>query len=374
MLDKNIVCQVTTKPNPHSYPIVIERNILANLLIWISKFYSGKQIVIITDTNVNKLYVKKIQLSLKKTHKVLSLVIKPGEKSKNSKVKEDLELKMLKDKFDRDTLCVAIGGGVVGDLTGFLSATYMRGIKYIQVPTTLLSMVDSSIGGKTSIDTKYGKNLIGAIWQPEVVLIDSACLKTLPNNQLINGLFEAIKTFLIYDKDSFNYLKRNLTRILFKNESVITAIIKKSVQVKADVVSKDEREDNLRAILNFGHTIGHAIELLNNYKILHGFAVAIGMLVEAKISQIMGVLSKDNYEQLVKLLARLGITSKLIQNLEIKDVIKAMLRDKKNKDNKIHSVLLSDIGSVYIKNGKYTHHLSKSVIIQAFKELKEPHK
>ena len=272
--------------DPAKYQITLGSGVLSTWQSWLGKYCSSKQVVIITDKIVEKLYASEFAKQLGHDgYKVLLLSIAPGEESKVQNVKEYLELEMLKAKYDRHTLLIAIGGGVIGDLSGFVAATYLRGIKYIQVPTTLLAMIDSSVGGKTAINTPYGKNLIGAFWQPQMVVMDIDLLASLPKVQLINGLVEAIKIFLTSDKEGFAYTKRHLDKILRHDMAKLQSVIRRAVSLKAHIVSEDEREENLRMILNFGHTIGHAIEKINDFKILHGYAVALGILVEAKIAE-----------------------------------------------------------------------------------------
>lgn len=307
----------------------------------------SSKIVIITDTTVKNLYAQKFAADLEAIgYEVLLLSFAPGEESKNFTILEYLLNEMLRHKIDRHSVCLAFGGGVVGDTTGLVSALFMRGIKYIQIPTTTLSMIDSSVGGKTAINSIHGKNMIGAFNQPNMVVMDVNLLKSLPDDQLVYGLVEAIKIFLTSDRKAFNYLTKNLAKILNKDHKYLVPVIKRAVRLKADVVRQDEREENLRMILNFGHTVGHAIEKLSKYKIAHGCAVALGILVEAKIAELAGLLSLDSFKQIEVLLVRLNITSTLLKSFNVEDMVSAMLLDKKNKDGEIYFVLLNDIGQV----------------------------
>src|SRR5579862_7344926 len=262
------------------YPIRVGMNLLSSPEKWLPDSWEQKKLVIVTDDTVDHLYANHLLKQLKNANPLL-FTFPAGEQSKSAEIKSKIEEKMIQANCDRDTLLIALGGGVVGDLAGFIAATYMRGISYIQVPTTLLAMVDSSVGGKTSINTPQGKNLIGAFWQPKTVVADIHCLKTLPEVHCVNGLIEAIKMFLTNDADYFHYVNTHLDRFFHKDEIVLQKIIERAVQIKVDIVSQDETEKNLRMTLNFGHTIGHALEKITGYAILHGFAVALGILIEA---------------------------------------------------------------------------------------------
>lgn len=363
--------QVRINPKPaNKYNIFLGSGVTNSYQEWLPKIDECSFIVIITDKLVENLHAKTFAKKLESLgYKVILLVIPPGEESKSLVIKESLEITMLKNKCDRRTLLIAFGGGVIGDLTGFIAATYMRGIRYIQIPTTLLSVLDSSVGGKTGINTLYGKNLIGAIWQPISVVTDINLLSTLPQLQLINGLIEAIKIFLTSDVKSFSYLARNLKKCLARDEKVLLSIIKRAVKLKAMVVQKDEREENLRMILNFGHTVGHAIEKLSDYQILHGFCVALGIIVETKIAVLMGYLSEDNFGQVVDLLENVGVTIEMLMKFDIDEIINNMLIDKKNKNGDIYMVLLREIGCVYMTNDKIASIVTKDIIKQAFSEL-----
>lgn len=355
----------------HKYNIWLGSAQIDNWREWLPQHAENKRIIIITDTLVHKLHAEKFADGLiNNGYNVLTLTVEPGEESKSNATKEYLELEMLKEKCDRHTLCLAFGGGVIGDLAGFVSATYMRGIKYIQIPTTMLAMTDSSIGGKTAINTTYGKNLIGAIWQPQEVIADLNLLLSLPKIQLINGLIEAVKIFITLDSKSFNYTKNNLHKILAKNEKCLQSVIKRAVRLKAWVVKNDEREENLRMILNFGHTIGHAIERASNYQILHGYCVALGILVESKIAVLMGHLSEDDYGVISDLLKNLGINKEMLAEFDVDEVIKNMLVDKKNKNGEIYCVIIKNIGEVYVENERIATVITDVVIHKAFTALR----
>lgn len=323
------------------------------------------KIVIITDSNTHKLFSRELidQLEL---FQPLLLTFKAGESSKNIQTYQRLISAMLKNKCDRDTVIYALGGGVVGDMAGFIAATYMRGISYIQIPTTLLAMVDSSIGGKTGINTPEGKNLIGAFHQPLQTIVDVNYLSTLPQKHLINGLVESIKMFLTHDAKSFNHTVKNIDKVLNRDMPLLQTIIKNSIKIKLAVVEQDEKENNLRALLNFGHTIGHAIEKVSGYKILHGYAVGMGILVEAKIAELSGLLSPQDYLTIQSILMKLGITGKPLQKLNMTKIIVATKSDKKAKSNQTRYVLLKKIGQTHNTNNSYTHAVSDQLVKKAF--------
>jgi 3-dehydroquinate synthase len=352
------------------YRILLGEGLLKDWLSWLPLHAPDKQIVIVTDKIVEHLYANKFRDTLiKHGYNVLLLSIEPGEESKVQSTKEYVELEMLKAKFGRNTLLIAFGGGVVGDLSGFVAATYMRGIKYIQIPTTLLSMIDSSVGGKTAINTPYGKNMIGAFWQPQQVVMDLNLLNSLPKVQLVNGLVEALKIYLTSDAKSFKYASLNLNKVLNNDYSKLQVIIRRAVRLKVQVVKADEREENLRMILNFGHTIAHAIEKLSNFQVLHGYAVGLGILVEAKIAQLLGILSADNYQLISDVFARVGITRDMLSAFDSSAIIEASLGDKKNHGGKIYCVLLKNIGEVYTENEIVATAVDEKYIHQAFKAL-----
>lgn len=363
---KKLTVQIPQKDR-YSYPILIEQGLLKNSKLWLSLFKGHSHIVIITDNQVRKRYGNALAQYLMSLGYPTQLLSFPaGEKSKQQKTKQFLEEKMLRARCDRNTLCLALGGGVVGDLAGFLAATYMRGIAYVQIPTTLLAMVDSSVGGKTAIDTAFGKNLIGAFWQPKVVIADLNCLESLSKRQLINGVVEAIKMFLTSDVKSLHYAIQNLDSILACDQAILKNLIYRAVAIKAEVVEKDEKEGNLRMVLNFGHTIGHAIEQLSDYKILHGYAVAYGILVEAKISEMLGFLSHKEYLVIQEIFAKLGIVGSALKKMSVDHIIKATQSDKKSKAGQAYYVLLSGLGKIYEANNSIAHPVTNTLVKQAF--------
>ena len=336
--------------------------------------------VLITDTNIGPTYIPTFEKAFSaaasaSTNKprLLTYTIPPGENSKSRNTKGVVEDWLLSQGCTRDTVIIALGGGVIGDMIGFVAATYMRGIKFVQVPTTLLAMVDSSIGGKTAIDTPAGKNLVGAFWQPERIYIDLQFLETLPKREVINGMAEVVKTAAIWDEKEFTTLEGNANIILAaldqrtengrRNFDSIATILKRivlgSVRVKAEVVSADEREGGLRNLLNFGHSIGHAFEAILTPQILHGEAVAIGMVKEAELARYLGVLDPSAVARLTKCIASYGLPTSLAdktvrrrtanKHCPVDELIKIMAVDKKNSGSIKKVVLLSGIGRTYEK-------------------------
>lgn len=354
----------------NSYPIVFSPNILHHLGKLLAESHKASSYVIICDETVKKLFggvLRKQMLHLDARSLILS--IPAGEQSKKASVKNFLEESMFRAGCDRRTLIIALGGGVVGDLAGFVAATYMRGIDYIQVPTTLLAMVDSSIGGKTGINNSFGKNLVGAFWQPKAVYVDFNFLQTLPLNHFKNGLFEVIKIFTTSDTESFKFFQKNVKSILKKNPKVLEKIIARAVELKASVVGNDERESSERMILNFGHTISHAIEKLSGYSILHGYAVALGMLVEGQIAVNAGILSKADFETLKKVILDLGVNTNAIKKYKIKDIIRVTRGDKKSSDGRAKYVLLKKIGGIEVKQHAYAHSISEAEVRKALHDI-----
>lgn len=361
--------QLTVKilpPKTSTYPVWINANLLQRTN-WLPKNLPVKCIVVVTDRTVKKWYANALTHSLKKSgYTVLLLSFPAGEKSKNDQTLQYLAKQMLQQQCGRDTLCIALGGGVVGDLTGYLAAIYMRGLPYIQIPTTLLAMVDSSVGGKTGINTAYGKNLIGAFWQPKAVIADVHCLQTLPKKHIINGLIEALKIFVTHDKKSFFYLQKNLDHLLAKDETHLKNIIQRAIKIKAAIVAQDEKEQNLRMTLNFGHTIGHALEQISQYKMLHGYAVAFGILVEAKISQMLGMLDNHDYLAIHAILLRLGFKGDKLKKFDVEKILQVTHLDKKATSGKTRYVLLKSIGQVYQTQKIFSHYVPNKVVKKAF--------
>lgn len=354
----------------YPYPIHIGVNLFKLTALFSLKSFN--KIVIITDHIVKKQYALSLNKHLKQSgHDTLLLSFPAGEKFKNSETKQKLENAMLLHRCDRDTLIIALGGGVVGDIAGFVAATFLRGVSYIQIPTTLLSMVDSSIGGKTAINTQYGKNLIGAIYQPQCVIADVNTLKTMTQKARINGLIEAIKMFLTHDAKSFYYTQSHLSHLVQGKSSFLKKIIVCAVNIKLKVVKRDEKEKNERALLNFGHTIGHALEKMSNYALPHGYAVGYGILVEATMSHQLGLLDKQQLFIIQDVMSELGIRGNYLKKFDIVKLLQATRNDKKAGFNQVKYILLKKIGSAHIVKKNYSHCVSDKMVRQAFKYVVE---
>ena len=321
------------------------------------------KICIVTNPKINKLYGRKITESLKKAGFLpLTIMIPDGERYKNLKTVSDIYDKLISYKIERSSSLIALGGGVIGDITGFAAATFLRGIPYIQVPTTLLAQVDSSVGGKTGVDHKKGKNLIGAFYQPRAVLIDTNSLQSLPKREFLAGMGEVVKYGVIADEDFLNYLEENLNDILALKKEKLLYIIKRSCEIKARIVEEDEKEvTGKRAILNFGHTFGHAIETITGYKkYKHGEAVAIGMVMAAKFAFQMSICDVHVYLRIKRLLNRIGLPTE-IQKLNSKEALKIMELDKKVSEGKIRFILPKRIGKVITLSDWTTEDLKKVI-------------
>jgi 3-dehydroquinate synthase len=309
----------------------------------------GRRCAVITDANVGRLFAKAaIKSLLASGFEPVLITVPAGEKSKRLAFVEKCHDRLAAHRLERKSFIVALGGGVVGDLAGFVAATYLRGIPFVQVPTTLLAQVDSSVGGKTGVNLRAGKNLVGAFYQPQLVMCDLGALKTLPKREYISGLAEIIKYGIIYDAILFAQLERNLPKLLQRDAATLAAVVARCCEIKADVVGQDETESGLRAILNFGHTIGHAIENSSGYgKFLHGEAIAIGQAAAAKLShKILGLPSGDA-ERIEKLFSRAGLPVKIkLNQAQRKKLFAAMKLDKKVSAGEITFVLAEKIGRV----------------------------
>jgi len=340
--------KVKVELGANSYQIYVGSGLLARTGHWLKENgFSGK-LVIITDPTVNRLYGEALNQSLDKDgFSVITLLVPEGEKQKSLETAGKLYHELTDCYAERTTPIIALGGGVIGDLTGFVAATYMRGVPLIQIPTTLLAQVDSSIGGKVAVDHGQLKNKIGAFYQPRLVIADIDTLKTLPANELANGLAEVIKSAAIWNKEFFAFLEKNLDRIKSLDEKALEEIVFQSVKIKAEIVEKDERDLGLRSVLNYGHTIGHAIESVSDFNLEHGRAVAIGMLAAARISNKMGILNKNELIRLKSVIEKAGLPTEM-PDLAVEKIIQAMKHDKKVRQDKIRFVLLKSIGNVFI--------------------------
>ncbi len=342
------------------YPILLTNSFdgLNDLLADLNT--NNKKICIVSDTNVSKHYMDEVLPIIKDNAKyVYTFAFQAGEKNKNLDTVYLLYEKLINWKFDRKDILIALGGGVVGDLTGYVAATYLRGISFIQIPTSLLAMVDSSIGGKTGVDFSGYKNMIGAFYQPSAVYINTKTLESLSKEHFYNGMAEIIKHGLILDLDYYKWLQINEDNIHSFDSSIISQMIYKSCIIKKDVVENDPKEQGNRALLNFGHTIGHAIEKAMNFEMLHGECVSIGLVAACYISMNQGYLSKDEFVYIVKILHDFNLPVDLssdIHSLMVSkygvtsnSLLEDMAHDKKQESGKLKFILLKEIGQAFIE-------------------------
>jgi len=312
---------------------------------------SAHNAVIVSNSTVTELHGKRVERSLRRAgFKVHTFLAGDGEKFKTLKSADKIYTFLIENRLERGDFIVALGGGVVGDLAGFAAATYLRGIRVVQIPTTLLAQIDSSIGGKTGVNHRLGKNLIGAFHQPALVLIDPEALATLPGRELRAGLFEAIKYGVISDRSLFDEIDANMARLKRASLPELTSLISRSCEIKAEVVEKDEREGGLRRILNFGHTVGHALEAVTLYRrFLHGEAVGHGMRAASRVAELMGLFSADERMRLDQAISGVGAIP-AAGNLASRDIMTAMKRDKKVEAGNLAFVLPVEIGRVVIRS------------------------
>lgn len=332
-----------------SYDIVIGHDLKQQIMDFIRRCRFSRKALLITDTNIAPLYGEKVQAVLNEAGLDAKIaVIDAGEQSKSLACAETLYTQAIEHGLDRKSPVIALGGGVVGDLAGFIAATFMRGVPFIQMPTSLLAQVDSSVGGKVAVNHALGKNLIGAFYQPKAVFMDLDMMKSLPQREIATGLGEVVKYGYIYDRDFYEYLLAHKDEILNLNSNAVSHIIARSCEIKADVVSQDEKESGLRAILNFGHTLAHAIEKETQYKKYnHGEAVAIGMVGAAKISAKLGMIDEKIVDDMEKLLAMFNLPQKA-ENCRAENIYADIFHDKKTVNGTVNWVLLQDIGKVCI--------------------------
>ncbi len=338
-----------------AYPITIEYGCLKSIGEHLVKKNIGNRYCIITDSTVAGLYGEAVQQSLEKSGLKSEMIVFPaGEASKNLSTFTTICRKMAEMRFDRKDAVIALGGGVAGDLAGFTAASYMRGIPFVQVPTTLLAQVDSSVGGKTGVDIPEGKNLVGAFYQPKAVFIDPDVLSTLAGEEFLGGMAEVIKYGVIQDADFFRYLQNNREKILQLEPTFLMDILFICCKIKADVVAHDEREAGLRRILNYGHTIGHAVEAASNFTLIHGKAVAIGMVAAGRIAVNKKMLAPDVLNTLVRLLQAYDLPVEIPQELAKEELKRYIVTDKKVVSGKVCYILPEKIGKVRICDDVHT--------------------
>ena len=337
--------KLTVNLGERAYPIYIGSGYLADASLF-SQLIANKKICIVTNTTVAPLYLDKLQAHI---HADAVVELPDGEQYKTLQSLEKIFDELLESRLNRKSLLIALGGGVIGDMTGFAAACYQRGIDFIQVPTTLLAQVDSSVGGKTGVNHPLGKNMIGAFHQPRLVVIDTDTLSTLPDRELAAGMAEVIKYGLIADSDFFDWLEKNIDKLNSRDEQALTHAIKRSCEIKAEVVASDEKESGIRAILNLGHTFGHAIETTKGYgQWLHGEAVAAGMVMAVDLSCRLGWIDDTVLQRTRKLLTAAHLPIQAPDDMGVDDFIEAMSVDKKNIEGNIRLVLLSALGEAVV--------------------------
>ena len=336
-----------------SYDILIKAGLVRQLDTILQEYCPAAAYAVISDSHVGKLFGEDIVKRLSAIGSRAELLTFPaGEWNKTRETWASLSDRMLAAPFGRDSAVIALGGGVVNDVAGFVAATYLRGVPLVQVPTSLLAMIDSSIGGKTGVDVPAGKNLLGAFHQPRVVVADPDLLGSLSSVQLAAGLAEAVKHGVIADAAYFAFLEAEYAAIFAKHAPALERLVRRSVEIKAAVVAQDEREQGRRAILNFGHTVGHAIEATSKYEVLHGEAVAIGMVYEGRLAESLGIAAAGTVRRITSVLERLHLPTERPDGSQVDDLLTAMRADKKVRAGEIRLALPSAIGTAHGSDGE----------------------
>ncbi|QNS01712.1 MAG: 3-dehydroquinate synthase [Buchnera aphidicola (Pentalonia nigronervosa)] len=324
----------------------------------------GNQAMLVTNTTLSNIFKNKIFYLLKKSGiQVNQVILADGEEHKTLDEMELIISALLKEYHSRDTTLIALGGGVIGDITGFAASVYQRGVRFIQIPTTLLSQVDASIGGKTGVNHIFGKNMIGSFWQPSSVIIDLDFLSTLPYCELVSGMAEVIKYAIAFDANFFNWLEENVEKLLSLDYELMLYCIKRCCEIKAKIVSLDEKENNIRMLLNLGHTYGHAIETNTGYgSWLHGQAISVGIVMASRVSELLGYLCKKDRIRILSLLKRTGLPIIGPKNKSVSSYFLHMMKDKKNFSGIMRLVLPVCIGQAEIHSN-----INKDIIVSAIK-------
>ena len=327
----------------------------------LENFVSNKEVLLIHDSAISEALIIKFKKMInEETLKLESIKINANEQNKSQETLSKIHSTLIENKFSRDCLIIGIGGGIVCDISGFAAATYQRGVDFFLIPTTLLSQVDASVGGKTAINHPKGKNMIGAFHQPLGVLADLTFLSTLPKREISCGLSEMIKHGLVRDIDYFSWLEENIEQIIELNSEVTEEAVSRSIEIKAEIVREDEKEKNIRALLNFGHTFGHALELIGDFKNYnHGEAVAIGMIMALEMSVRIGNITQQDCERVKQLLNRAKIDTKIRKTINSLDLYECMLGDKKKRGNVLNLVVLENLGQAKSVKG-----IEKSLILE----------
>ncbi|MCD6385396.1 3-dehydroquinate synthase [Candidatus Sumerlaeota bacterium] len=359
--------EITLKLGERSYTVYIDYSHLERLPELMRNVISFERVLVVTNTTVGELYAEQLLDVLNTGGYTPELLILPdGERYKDITSLRKIYDFLIENNFPRQSTIIALGGGVIGDIAGFAAATYMRGINFIQVPTTLLAMVDASVGGKVAINHPLGKNLIGAFYQPRLVFINLEFLKTLPEEELRCGYAEVIKYGIIRDADFFEYLEDRTHDVLALDKKALQKVVATSCRIKADIVQQDEREADIRAILNYGHTVGHAIESLTRYCVYkHGEAVAIGMVAAARIGARLEMIDNAEVERIWQIIRMAGLPYRF-KHAEPEDIVERITKDKKVLGHKVRYVLPRRIGVVEIVSD-----VSPALVIEVLKEMKE---
>ena len=331
-----------------AYPIHIGSGLIDSDLL--ATVIRGRQVLVVTNESIAPLYLDRVVSALK-DFDVATVILPDGESHKHIETLDVIFSEALTRHFSRNATMIALGGGVVGDMVGFAAATYQRGIDFVQIPTTLLSQVDSSVGGKTGVNHRHGKNMIGAFHQPVAVFIDTDVLTTLPEKEMSAGMAEVIKYGLLGDAEFLAWIESNIDLLMAKDAEAVSVAIERSCQMKADIVARDEREGGVRALLNLGHTFGHAIEAHLGYGgWLHGEAVGAGMVLAARLSQAMGMLSDADVARVIAVCERVALPTEPPAGMTPEDFMKHMAVDKKNIDGRLRLVLMRSLGDAYVED------------------------
>lgn len=355
-----------------SYDILIGRGLGPRITVDLRRRRLGRRYVLVTDSHLHSRYGEPLRAAFRRRGLTADLISFPaGEASKSRRVRDEIEDGVIALDAGRDTALVALGGGVVGDLVGFVAATFNRGVPYVQIPTTLIGMVDSAIGGKTGINHPAGKNLIGAFHHPAAVYVDVDYLRSLPPRHFISGMAEVVKCGAIADRRLFESLEKHLDRVLDRDPETLSRLIEACCRIKAKVVAEDPRESNRRKVLNFGHTIGHALETLSGYRLAHGEAVAIGMVAEARLAGREGLLSCRAVERITALLVRLGLPTALPQAADPAGILEVAHRDKKARLGRVAYAVPVRIGAMANIAGDYGIPIDDALAEEVLREMSE---
>lgn len=352
--------------NSRGYEVLVGAGLFSSIASILSRFCPAHRYAVVTDHRVAELYAVRLSRMLHGAgYRTDVFAFTSGEEQKTRETWALVSDAMLEAGCGRDTALLAFGGGVPGDLGGFVAATYMRGLPFVQVPTSLLAMIDASVGGKTGVDTPAGKNLVGAFHQPHCVVIDPELLQTLPEAHLRAGLAEAVKHGAIADAEYLQWIDESAESLLAGDPQALARLIVRSVEIKAEIVARDEKESGPRKLLNFGHTIAHAVEAVSGYAMLHGEAVAVGMVEEARIGERSGVTVTGTAARLRKLLTRLGLPTSLPIGYGADEVVGWTRTDKKARNGRVEYALIQDIGTPLMgKEGRWGHAVADETVAE----------